>query len=184
MFIRRSGALTTNLCRVGGLKKENTPLNKWAHPPSLWRRLLETKRPHEYRIQWLIDRTLLTLQCTVCVCVSSLRRCATKTECSQCKNIKVTGCSCRLEVSVLKPQKHKIKKPLLVEPAATTQSPQPKCTAQERGGRTQDARGSPTRSCPQLLFREREKKLHQRAESQLIFPNPKTVEILTKRVRT
>ena len=117
---------------------------------------------------------MLTLQCTVCVCVC--HPCAgvqQKTECSQCKNIKVTGCSCRLEVSVLKPQKHKIKKPLLVEPAATTQSPQPKCTAQERGGRTQDARGSPTRSCPQLLFREREKSYISALSRNLFFQTQK-----------
>ena len=36
---------------------------------------------------------------------------------------------------------------------------------------------SPTRSCSQLLFGRGKRKLHQPAESQLIFPIPKTVDI-------
>ena len=108
--------LSPQMCRVGGgTKRENTPLNKWTHPPSLWRRLLETKRPHEYRIQWMVDRTYYISDCSLCV--SSLRTVQQKTEpLFTCKNIRVTCCSCRLKVSPLKQKTHKTRNHFWLNP--------------------------------------------------------------------
>ena len=104
---KRSGALTTNVQGGWGHKKIKHA-TKEVDPPSLpLEAQLETDMPHAYRIECMVDRTLYVSDFRLCV--SSLRTVQQRTPKygSQCKDIRVTCCSCRLKVSLLKQKTHK-----------------------------------------------------------------------------
>ena len=161
-------------------KRENTPLNKWTHPPSLWRRLLETKRPHEYIIQWMVDRTYHASDCNLCVC-HPCAVCNNKAEpLFTCKNMRVTCCSCRLKVSLLKQNKH-TRNHCWLNPQLPQSHHYPNAPrgGTQRTHATQE--GVLLEAAFSFFFGRGKIKFHQRAELQLIFPNPKTVDIHNER---
>ena len=146
-------------------KRENTPLNKWTHPPSLWRRLLETKRPHEYRIQWMVDRTYYISDCSLYV--SSLRTVQQKTEpLFTCKNIRETCCSCRLRVSPLKQETHKTRNHFWLNPQLPQNHHYPNAQRRKRGERTQTLEGVRLEAALSFFLGRGKIKFHQHAESQ------------------
>ena len=127
---------------------------------------------------WLTEH--ITFQIAVCVC-HPCAVCNNKAEpLFTCKNMRVTCCSCRLKVSLLKQNKHTRNHCWLnPQPPQSHHYPNAPRGGTQRTHATQE--GVLLEAAFSFFFGRGKIKFHQRAELQLIFPNPKTVDIHNER---
>ena len=122
----------------------------------------------------------ITLQIAICVC-HPCAVCNNKAEpLFTCKNMRVTCCSCRLKVSLLKQNKH-TRNHCWLNPQLPQSHHYPNAPrgGTQRTHATQE--GVLLEAAFSFFFGRGKIKFHQRAELQLIFPNPKTVDIHNER---